>query len=98
MPWPAAWSTPATTATINGVRSVRSRPPSLQKAEGMVVFAHWGCKGTIGASALFKRTFEAAGYPTLILDGDIGDPANCSDGQMATRFGAFIEMLEDKRK
>ncbi len=70
----------------------------LTKADGMVVFAHWGCKGTIGASALFKRTFEAEGYPTLILDGDIGDPTNCSDGQMATRFGAFIEMLEDRRK
>ena len=70
----------------------------LTKADGMVVFAHWGCKSTFGASQLFKRTFEKAGFPTLILDGDGGDPTNCSDGQMATRFGAFIEMLEDKRK
>ncbi len=68
------------------------------KADGVVVFAHWGCKGTLGACALFKRDFEQAGYPTLILDGDIGDPTNCSDGQMATRFGAYLEMLEDKRK
>jgi benzoyl-CoA reductase/2-hydroxyglutaryl-CoA dehydratase subunit BcrC/BadD/HgdB len=70
----------------------------ITNADGIVVFAHWGCKGTLGASALFKRTFEEAGYPTLILDGDGGDPANCSDGQMATRFGAFLEMLEDRRK
>ena len=70
----------------------------LTKADGIVVFAHWGCKSTFGASALFKRTFEEAGFQTLILDGDGGDPANCSDGQMATRFGAFIEMLEDRRK
>lgn len=70
----------------------------LTKADGIVVFAHWGCKGTLGASQLFKRTFEDVGYPTLILDGDIGDPTNCSDGQMATRFGAYLEMLEDRRK
>ena len=70
----------------------------LTKADGIVVFAHWGCKGTLGASALFKSTFEESGYPTLILDGDGGDPTNCSDGQMATRFGAFLEMLEDRRK
>jgi benzoyl-CoA reductase/2-hydroxyglutaryl-CoA dehydratase subunit BcrC/BadD/HgdB len=70
----------------------------LTKADGVVVFAHWGCKSTFGASALFKRSFEESGYPTLILDGDGGDPTNCSDGQMATRFGAFIEMLEGRRK
>ena len=70
----------------------------LTNADGMVVFAHWGCKSTFGASQLFKRSFEEAGYPTLILDGDGGDPTNCSDGQMATRFGAFLEMLEDRRK
>ncbi len=70
----------------------------LTKADGMVVFAQWGCKGTLGASQLLKRNFEEAGYPTLILDGDAGDPTNCSDGQMATRLGAYLEMLEDKRK
>lgn len=69
----------------------------LTRADGIVVFAHWGCKGTLGATQLFKHNFEEAGYPTLILDGDAGDPTNCSDGQMATRFGAYLEMLEDRR-
>ncbi|MBT7122446.1 MAG: 2-hydroxyacyl-CoA dehydratase [Clostridia bacterium] len=80
------------------LRAQRAQQVAEQtKADGIVVFAHWGCKGTLGASALFKRDFEEAGYPTLILDGDGGDPANCSDGQMATRFGAYLEMLEDRR-
>jgi len=70
----------------------------LTKADGIVAFAQWGCKGTLGATQLLKRDFEEAGYPTLVLDGDAGDPSNCSDGQMATRLGAFLEMLEDKRK
>lgn len=66
--------------------------------EGIVVFAHWGCKSTFGGSGLFAKAFEEAGFPTLILNGDGGDPSNCADGQMATRLGAFIEMLEQNRK
>lgn len=65
--------------------------------EGIVVFAHWGCKPTFGASALYTKAFEKEGFPTLILNGDGGDPSNCADGQMATRLGAFIEMLEQNR-
>lgn len=69
----------------------------MTDTEGIVVFAHWGCKSTFGASGLYTKTFEEAGYPTLILNGDGGDPSNCADGQMATRLGAFIEMLEQNR-
>ena len=63
-------------------------------ADGVVCFCHWGCKQTMGLSALFKRELEAAGFPTLILNGDGCDRRNASDGQTATRLNAFIEMLE----
>ena len=69
----------------------------MTDTEGIVVFAHWGCKSTFGASGLYEKAFEEAGFPTLILNGDGGDPSNCADGQMATRLGAFIEMLEQNR-
>ena len=62
-------------------------------ADGVILFAHWGCKATAGASALIKQQLEAAGIPTLILDGDGCNPVNASDGQMATRLQAFIEMI-----
>lgn len=68
----------------------------LTEADGAVLFAHWGCKGTLGASRLLQKAMEEAGVPTLILDGDGANPANTSDGQMATRLGAFLEMLEAK--
>ncbi|MDQ7092171.1 2-hydroxyacyl-CoA dehydratase family protein [Desulfosporosinus sp. PR] len=70
----------------------------LTGAEGAVIFAHWGCKSTIGAAQLIKDALEKAALPALILDGDCCDPANSSDGQTATRLGAFLEMLEEKRK
>ena len=66
-------------------------------ADGGILFAHWGCKGTIGASSLIKSSLEEAGLPTMILDGDGCNPANTSDGQVSTRLQAFIEMLEKSK-
>lgn len=71
---------------------------NLTGADGVVIFAHWGCKGTLGASQLIKKALENKGLPTLILDGDGCNPSNNSDGQMSTRMGAFIEMLGGRRK
>ena len=67
------------------------------EADGGILFAHWGCKGTIGASSLIKSSLEDAGIPTMILDGDGCNPANTSDGQVSTRLQAFIEMLEKSK-
>ena len=67
-------------------------------ADGGILCAHWGCKGTIGASSLIKSSLEAAGLPTMILDGDGCNPANTSDGQVSTRLQAFMEMLEESRE
>ena len=63
-------------------------------ADGIVIFAHWGCKETLGAVQIMKDAFSEAGMPALILDGDAGSPANSGDGQMNTRLEAFLEMLE----
>lgn len=35
-------------------------------ADGAVLFAHWGCKNTIGASSLIKRSLEREGLPTMV--------------------------------
>lgn len=63
-------------------------------ADGVICFCHWGCKQTMGLSAVFKSALEDEGFPTLILNGDGVDRANASDGQISTRLNAFIEMLE----
>ena len=67
-------------------------------ADGGILFAHWGCKGTIGASSLIKKSLESAGLPTMILDGDGCNPANTSDGQVSTRLQAFVEMLKEGKE
>ena len=60
---------------------------------GVICFCHWGCKQTMGLSAVMKQRLEAEGFPTLILNGDGCDRRNASDGQTATRLHAFMEML-----
>lgn len=67
------------------------------EADGVVCFCHWGCKGTMGVSQLAKRELEAAGYPTLVLDGDCCHRANNAEGQASTRMGAFLEMLRAQK-
>lgn len=69
----------------------------LLRADGAVYFCHWGCKQTSGAAQLVKRRLEAAGFPTLVLDGDGCDSGNVNDGQMVTRLQAFLELLEGCR-
>ena len=69
----------------------------MTQADGAVFFAHWGCKATLGISTMMKNALEEAGLPCLILDGDGLDESNRSDGQVATRLGAFLEMLEARK-
>ena len=66
-------------------------------ADGVVLFCHWGCKQTAGAAQLVRRGLEEAGYPVLVLDGDACDRAMCMEGQMSTRFSAFLEMLREEK-
>ena len=77
---------------------VAEKLASENEADGGILFAHWGCKGTIGASSLIKSSLEKAGIPTMILDGDGCNPANTSDGQVSTRLQAFVEMLEEGKE
>jgi len=80
----------------NRVAAARAMARALD-VDGVVCFCHWGCKQTMGLSAEFKKTLEADGFPTLILNGDGCDRSNSSDGQVATRMSAFLEMLEGRR-
>lgn len=69
----------------------------LTGSDGAVVFAHMGCKATLGAAKLMREKIEKAGIPAVILDGDACSPANTGDGQIATRLCAFLEMLEARQ-
>lgn len=66
------------------------------EADGILIFCQWGCKQTQGIALAAKRTFEEAGIPALVLDGDGCDRANGGAEQIVTRANAFIEQLEEQ--
>ena len=80
---------------LSGEKRIESsvKLAQLLDVDGVVCFCHWGCKQMMGLSALYKEKLEEAGFPTLILNGDGCDRRNASDGQVATRLNAFMEML-----
>lgn len=63
-------------------------------ADGVILFCHFGCKETCGASRVIEEALTDAGFPTIIINGDGVDRLNSPDGQMKTRVGAFLEMIE----
>lgn len=82
---------------IDGRIAYAKKLAKMTEADGCILYAHWGCKATVGGALVMKRALEEAGIPTLILDGDGCNPMNNSDGQIATRLEAFKEMLKENR-
>ena len=63
------------------------------KADGVIMFSHWGCRQSNGLSRLLKDSLALMNIPMLILDGDCVDSKNCPGGQMKTRVEGFVEIL-----
>ena len=89
----SAFNGPVTRRIDRGIAEARRL-----KADGAVWFCHWGCKHTLGGAQLAKKRFEEAGIPCLVLDGDGCDRSHGGEGQLATRMGAFVEMLEREKE
>lgn len=63
------------------------------KVNGAINPAHWGCRQSGGARALFRDALNKVEVPVLNLDVDCVDKRNYAEGQILTRVEAFIEML-----
>ena len=61
--------------------------------DGVLEFCHWGCRQSAGGARLLKERMKEMGVPMLILDGDAIDRRNCPDGQIRTRFEAYLEEI-----
>ncbi len=66
--------------------------------DGVINFCHWGCKQSSGGAMILKEKMQEAGVPFLIIDGDGMDRRNSHDGQIKTRFEAFLEIIEQQKE
>ena len=64
------------------------------RCDAVVEFCHWGCKQSAGGAMLLKKKMREIGLPMLVLDGAALDRRNNHDGQIRTRFEAFLEVLD----
>lgn len=68
------------------------------QSDGVINFCHWGCKQSSGGIMLLKEELDKKDIPLLILDGDGMDRRNSHDGQIRTRFEAFLEVLKQRKE
>lgn len=64
-----------------------------RQAEGVIIFAHRGCRQSTGGGFLIREALKERKIPCLILDGDCLDPRELNWEQMRTRIEGFLEIL-----
>ena len=65
--------------------------------QGIIHFSHWGCRQSSGASGYLSNYFSEKKIPFLELNGDCVDHNSESAGQLKTRIGAFLEIMEGEK-
>ncbi len=70
-----------------------SRMIDEYRVDGVIHFAHWGCRQSNGAVRLIKDAVLKKGVPFLNIDADCVEEKNLADGQMKTRIDGFMELL-----
>jgi benzoyl-CoA reductase/2-hydroxyglutaryl-CoA dehydratase subunit BcrC/BadD/HgdB len=68
------------------------------KADGIIEFAHWGCRHLNSSTQILKDILKDKEVPVLILDGDCIDSRDYSEAQIKTRIDAFLEILERRKQ
>jgi benzoyl-CoA reductase/2-hydroxyglutaryl-CoA dehydratase subunit BcrC/BadD/HgdB len=61
--------------------------------DGVIFFAHWGCRQSNGSIRIIKDAVKTHHIPILVLDGDCVDIKNSSIGQIKTRVEGFAEIV-----
>ncbi len=67
------------------------------RIDGVILFAHWGCRHSNGSARIIKDTLRNNNVSTLILDGDCLNKNNSSEGQIMTRIQGFMEIINSRQ-
>jgi len=67
------------------------------RVDGAINPCHWGCRQGTGSRGLVEAALKEMGIPVINLEVDCADSRNFAEGQLRTRLGAFMELLESRR-
>ena len=63
------------------------------KVDGVLHYAHWGCRWNYGRMRVIKDAFQKKGIPIVSLDCDSASSQNYFEGQLNSRIDTFLDML-----
>jgi benzoyl-CoA reductase/2-hydroxyglutaryl-CoA dehydratase subunit BcrC/BadD/HgdB len=63
------------------------------KIDGVIHFAHWGCRWNYGRIKILKEALQRKGIPFLSLDCDSISSSDYFEGQLNSRVDTFLDML-----
>jgi benzoyl-CoA reductase/2-hydroxyglutaryl-CoA dehydratase subunit BcrC/BadD/HgdB len=70
------------------------RMAELHCIDGVLHFAHWGCRWNYGRIKIVKDAFLERGIPVLSLDCDAASERNYFEGQLIGQIDSFLDMLQ----
>ncbi len=65
--------------------------------DGVVIFAHIGCRNMGPTYKIFKDIMDEMDVPMLIIDSDICDASVTPFGEIQNKLEQFFELLEDRK-
>ncbi len=66
------------------------------QVDGVVFYAHVGCRQAAGTLKHFKDALTDAGFPFLVLDFDILDSTVAPEAEIGEKLAQFFELLEER--
>jgi len=63
------------------------------KVDGVLHYAHWGCRWNYGRLRVIKDAFQEKGIPFVSIDCDSASSQNYFEGQLNSRIDTFLDML-----
>jgi len=64
------------------------------KVDGVIHYAHWGCRWNYGRTKIIKEAFQKKGIPFITIDCDSVSERNYFEGQLINQLDSFLDMLE----
>ncbi len=63
------------------------------KIDGVVHYAHWGCRWNYGRLKIVKEAFQEKGIPIISIDCDSASERNYFEGQIRNQIDSFLDMI-----
>ena len=63
------------------------------KVDGVLHYAHWGCRWNYGRLRVIKDAFQKKGIPFVSIDCDSASGQNYFEGQLNSRIDTFLDMI-----